>query len=298
MNERMLAQPTSCRNADEMRQLLKSFGPYAGRYLMAYPVNWRSLVLEHFSQAKPLEQERVKALLRRAKEDVQVIASGAMHYHEGKGWLENALTLLKALPPMARAAVVAPPAPEGEPLVHTIDSLDLPPTADERVDATPGEIARVCRVLLSASREVFFVDPYLNPRREYHWDVLVPLLKIAAAANCRKVVIWARHSLVVDVRYSEGDVTRALAEARIASALPGACTLEMILVCDESSNDKMHGRYMLSVKGGVRIDQGFQRLPKGRKVDVSPVGAGLLVSLLSVYKDGQHDMKVVKHLTG
>jgi hypothetical protein len=66
MNERMLAQPTSCRNADEMLQLLKSSGPYAGRYLMAYPVNWRSLVEDHFSQAKPLEQDRVKALLRRA----------------------------------------------------------------------------------------------------------------------------------------------------------------------------------------------------------------------------------------
>ena len=72
MNERFAAEPSSCENAAELRLLMHAFGPCAGRYMLAFPKNWRDLVLLHFSNAPPLEMERVKAVLRRAKEKMQV----------------------------------------------------------------------------------------------------------------------------------------------------------------------------------------------------------------------------------
>jgi hypothetical protein len=70
----------------------------------------------------------------------------------------------------------------------------------------------------------------------------------------------------------------------------------MILVEDESKQTKMHGRYVLSIKGGVRLDQGFQQLPAGRQVDVGPIGKVIHNQLLDIFFDGKHDMRVAERI--
>lgn len=293
MNERLAAEPTSCANAMELRLLLNSFGPFAGRYLIAYPGNWRELLLQHFAEAPAIEQERVKVLLRRAKEEVRVVGDASAPYDAAQAWPTNAMKALAAVPPRLQGAVFARPAPSEEPPAFTMDTLDLPPTADEKIDAMPSEFARVCRVLIATSRELILVDPYLNPCRADSMAVLVELVKQAANANCMRISLWARHSLVVGPRSNDlEEVQGALLALRDRAGLKRERQLEMHLVEDDRARDRMHGRYLLSVKGGVRLDQGFQRLTGGRKVDVSPVGASLLDELLTVYAQGQHDMKV------
>jgi len=59
----------------------------------------------------------------------------------------------------------------------------------------------------------------------------------------------------------------------------------------------MHGRYLLSIKGGVRLDQGFQNLPAGRQVDVGPIGKPIHNQLLDIFFDGKHDMRVVDRMS-
>ena len=70
----------------------------------------------------------------------------------------------------------------------------------------------------------------------------------------------------------------------------------MILIDDESRQTKMHGRYLLSIKGGIRFDQGFQKLPEGRHVDVGSIGKNTHDALLDIYCDSKHDMQVVERL--
>lgn len=58
----------------------------------------------------------------------------------------------------------------------------------------------------------------------------------------------------------------------------------------------MHGRYVLSIRGWVRLDQGFQQLPAGRQVDVGPVGKVIHNQLLDIFFDAKHDMQVVEKI--
>jgi hypothetical protein len=251
------------------------------------------LTATNFADAPALEQERVKALLRRAKDEVRVIGGASSPYDASTGWPTNAMKALLETPPRLQGAVFARPAPSEGPPAFTMDTLDLPTAADEKIDAVPSEFARVCRVLIAASREVILVDPYLNPCRADCMSVLVELAKQAASANCMRISLWARHSLVVGSRANDlEEVQGALADLRTRSGLKRERVLEMHLVEGDRAKDRMHGRYLLSVKGGVRLDQGFQRLTGGRKVDVSPVGLSLLDELLTVYAHGQHDMRL------
>ena len=175
----------------------------------------------------------------------------------------------------------------------TIDDLDLSPTADESIEAVTAEYVRVSRTLLLLSPELIFVDPYLNPCKTDRRDVLVAMFAMATKGKCRKITCWARESEVVgERRHSWEEVSTALSGILKAAAWPADRAFSYILVDDATARMKMHPRYLLSIKGAIRYDQGLQRLPKGRRNDVSPIGAGLHVELLKAYHEGMHDMKV------
>ena len=112
--------------------------------------------------------------------------------------------------------------------------------------------------------------------------------------------MWARAAEVLGSRSMdaiEADLQDVLLRlARRAKFKPGR-EIHMNLVEDETGRTKMHARYLLSIKGGIRFDQGFQQLPQGRRVDVGPIGKATHAELCNIYLDGKHDMRVSQRLT-
>jgi len=56
MNELYAADPAVCSHASELKLLLASFGPYAGRYLANYPIDWAAQVESHFDNLGEIEE--------------------------------------------------------------------------------------------------------------------------------------------------------------------------------------------------------------------------------------------------
>jgi len=128
---------------------------------------------------------------------------------------------------------------------------------------------------------------------------LLAFFETVAKGKCQKISILARASMVFGTRaidIMKNDLYAAWQSLSQQAALRPGCEVEMLLVEDEQKRDKMHGRYLLSIKGGIRFDQGFQQLPEGRFVDVGPVGKKVHSDLLDIYFDGKHDMSVVEKL--
>lgn len=289
MNEVFVAEPSSCENLEELRHLLSLFGPKSGRYLASYPVNWSSLLKKHFSQLPPIETERLKTILRRALEQVAIVNNTSLAWDSTSDWIDNALKL----PPRVNQIVASPETKKTG--ATTVAELDLPPTADEKVEATPSEYVRVCKTLLIISPELIFVDPYLNPCRSDMRDVLEEMLKAVKIGKCQRVTCWARESHVVGERsFSWQEVEGRIRAMLLKIEWPKDRNFEYLLVDDAHSTEKMHGRYLVSIKGGIRLEQGFQRLSKGRSVDISPVGSKVHDDLLRYYYEGLHGMKVTQ----
>jgi len=291
MNEFFAAHPASCDNSGDLRFLLGHFGPQAGRYLADYPGSWTEDIIRHCDGLGPVEAERIKLLVRRAREKAALLRKNSLVWDERVDWIGNYRNLARQNPREFTMAVV-PRAVKAEGFV-TIDDLDLSPTADESIEAVTAEYVRVSRTLLLLSPELIFVDPYLNPCKTDRQDVLVAMFGIAAKGKCRKITCWGRESEVVgERRHSWEEVGTALSGILKSAAWPADREFRYILVDDAAARMKMHPRYLLSIKGAIRYDQGFQRLPKGRRNDVSPIGAGLHVELLKTYHEGGHDMRV------
>jgi hypothetical protein len=296
MNELYAAEPSVFSHASELKLLMASFGPYAGRYLANYPSDWAAQVEMQLENLGDIEAARIKIILRRAKESTALISWNGLAWNKGQEWLENARPLLNAAPAMFEGLIARQAIP---PAIHNLHELDLPPTAEERIAGKASEYARISKTLLVLSPEISLVDPYLNPLKRDCAAVLKAMFETAAMGKCEKVSLWVRESEVrkrgtyAVMKADLEDCLRRL--ARQASFKPGR-EIELVLIEDESRQAKMHDRYLLSIKGGIRFGQGFQELPQGRHVDVGPVGKTTHDALLDIYFDGKHDMRVVERL--
>ncbi len=296
MNELYAADPAVCFHSSDLRLLLNSFGPYTGRYLANYPNDWSTRVESAVSNKGEIEAARVRTLLRRARESTALITRANLAWSNEQGWLDNALPKAETQPAIFAGLIASASKP---PTVYELHDIGLPPTAEERAEGKGEEYVRASKFLLLMSPEVAPIDPYLNPLKRSYALILPALFQTLAKGKCQKISLWARASEVIGTRKESvicKDIEIALRKFATQANLPPRREVEMILVEDESKKDKMHGRYLLSIKGGIRFDQGFQQLADGRLADVGPVGKSVHDELLKTYFEGRHDMRIVNRV--
>lgn len=294
MNEYYAAEPACIASATDFKHLLEKFGPETGRYLRTYPTEWLSEIEKVMDAIGPIAHEKFKTLARRAKEKRRLIGS-SMPYNSDDAWVDNVVRELKKVPPRINYAIAAQHFNFDK--VVAFDDFELAPTAEERIEGIETEYARVCELLLKASHELVFVDPYINPCKQDTKKVLDRLLKIASGGKAMKITFIARHDEVIGAKRSDkSDVALNLSSLKDRSNLRADCQLVMELYDDCQAIEKMHPRYLLSIWGGIRLDQGFGRLPKSRRVDVSPVSQGIHEDLVKIYFEGKNDMSLVERI--
>ncbi|MEO6294180.1 MAG: hypothetical protein ABIO88_16340 [Burkholderiaceae bacterium] len=300
MNELFAADPCVCESARDLRLLLKSFGPYTGRYLANYSKNdWIAQVKKQCEHLGEVEISNIKDQLQRAKDNLKLIGSERLTWRPERDWQENAEDLLESR--ILNGLISKQNKP---PLIHTLDSLELRATADERIEGEANEYARVTERLLRLSPKIAFIDPFLDPTQDGCKEVMQALLNIVAKGKCEEIILWARASAVTGLKYPIQNPTiiedernkRTLnkLENELKYLTKNAnfkrkCTIEMLLV-DDKGSDKMHARYLLSKHGGIRLDQGFREV-SGQPVDVSPIGEAIHLDLCNYYF-GNNSMKI------
>ena len=289
MNEIFAAEPTCFRNETELRSLLKQFGPYTGRYLAKYPPAWSEMVKKNMLKTVgDMEGAKIKRVLELADKERRAVAAGDLQYDWNKPWVQNALKLIVPSCRQLDAIVSADQLLEEN--VFTLDSLDIPPVAEEKMGAQPREFVRVVKTLVSISERLVFVDPYVNPCKDDVYSVLLAIFKLARS-GCVRVTLFAREDKLLE-SHTRSQLQNSMSKLRKESALPAKCKFEIQPFNDAKSDEKVHARYLFSDEGGIRFDQGFQRLGKGKKVDVGPISPAILKHAINRFVEGQHDMEL------
>lgn len=282
MNEVYAANPSVIASSADLRFLLSKFGPYAGRYLLKYPSFWHEQVLR--DGLSDLEQERIKALLRRAQEDLRFIARASATWHDAHTWDENITKLL--IEGASLHQVISHQASSTSFIRY--DDFNPAPTAEEQILGTTQEYLRVSKTLLSFSPELHFIDPYINLEKEEYYEPLKTMISVAARGKCQTIYIWTRRKNLITQANQNSFLAaqqNALQQLKRDAKCKNGTIVKMYLLEDESSEHKLHARYLLSIKGGIRFDQGFQVLRQSRKTDISPIGQDLHNALLERFKE-------------
>lgn len=219
MNELFAADPGAFLHPSDLRFALEKFGPEAGRYLGEYPSDWVLRVERSVPAVSPVEQARISTCLRRAIERLKLIPNRSFPFDLRRSWEDNALELVKPPNQQFNAVIVGHECNNSSAL--TLDSLDLPPTAEETIEGVPHEFVRVCKTITLFSPEIVMVDPYANPCKHNVASVLKPLLQQIARGRCERVLICARYDSVIGARQStQNELHDSLRKLRADAQLP------------------------------------------------------------------------------
>lgn len=301
MNDKYAADPSAPENYYQLRQLLQEFGLFRGRYLMRFPEDWERLVISRLNAAFPVEQQRIKLALRRAQERLAFLSGPSGDWVLELDWSRDANRLVERIGRDLQGVIVAESrAPEISGAL-AFAHLDFPPTAEERIAPTPQEYARVCNVVVSHSYEVFLVDPYLDPTDVRVFPVLKEIFLIAGRveSKCRSITLVARAGLVFkDYKNSalchakRNRVKERLVQLRDLAGSKRALSVKFRAIDDSRSSDRLHDRYLFSIKGGVELRQGFQALKSTLRVTASPMSQETHRDVFVTFAEQETDMKV------
>ena len=292
MNDYYAAEPACITSASDLKHLLEKFGPETGRYLRTYPANWLAEIEKSMQEIGQIAHERYKTIVRRASEKKRLLR-GNFPYAENETWVENVVREMNRNEPRINHAISAQRYDYVN--VEPYEDIELPPTAEERIEGVESEFARVCERLLKSSHELYFIDPFLNPCKEGIRKVLERLFQVAAQGQIQKITIICRHDQIIGPKRSYlSDVVFNLHSLKERAGFRNEVQIVIELYDDCQAIEKMHPRYLLSIWGAIRLDQGFGRLPKGRRVDVSPVSQAIHTELVKLYHERNNDMTLIE----
>lgn len=290
MNERFAVEPSACDSYFELKHLLEKFGPFTGRYLAAYPsVGWQGLLRGHIETWTPMEEKRAKRRLDQAISSGALVAASRQTYDVGDTWTQNAKRAQRSANPF-KGVVVARHSAAGD--FVSVEDFEVEPTAEERAHATADEYVRVSEPLLTASRELHFIDPYFNPCMNMHAAVLAAMLRAAAKGKCQCAILWTSEE-ILNKRTSNVEAIRAVADIAKRSNFLSPKVLRIHAYAEvPGGSAKIHDRYLLCPRGAIRFEHGFQELHRGRTASVVPVPQRTHSDLVALYMEGRHDLQI------
>lgn len=284
MNELYACDPTAIRHASDLKLLLKSFGPFVGRYMAELPLydNWRKVILQQFSEFGELEQKRISHLIHKANQNATFYRPKKFNWNANRSWLSNAFES-----DMAKDRVFTY---DGIEDTLKFNDMELPANAGEHLLGNKDELLRACETLLLISHEIYFIDAYLYFNKSNVRNVVEHFVAKLAEGKCNKVTF-----INIPKDLSETDEIKSETE-KFLRKMRGKyknIKFKYLMLNNAGSENKIHRRYLMSIKGAIDLDKGFQEeTNKKSKVTVIPVNEIIHSDLIKLYHENEHDMKV------
>lgn len=294
MNNRYTSDPTLCSNSAELKLLLRSFGPFTGRYHISYPRRWEKDVIKHMASCtNDTERKKAEELIIRAKIDKSLVAerlnipNGIKEWNYSLSWFENFKYLHNKFN-LFNGALLHKLDKEVNLTTYTLEDLPFSSFDDKHVPCEVSDLVQVSEFMLLQHPEIVITDRYLDLGRKDRRKIVEEMLKLASNGNCESVKIFAWAD--------EVDVDRAKrALNQIRTGLSKKISISYFLINDKKEKHEIHGRHLFSINGGIYIDRGFQVL-KGQETPVMPIGKTVLDQLVRTFLDDFDSLTVVHRL--
>lgn len=237
------------------RYILDQAGWNLGRLIVAYPR--RSWMREAIRASEPLgdvEKARIREALRLAGM-YKVVRTGRTVQDASLHWLEDAIRQ-QTIDPFR--AIVADVPDDAANFVLNIDGVNAAAPlwecpANWQVPKSGVAIASALEQLIRHSRELKLIDPYLDVTGRRYLPTLREILEKAAAVGLPAVEVHCEE------RAEVLDITALARQAPhgLQAQMPNGVALKVHWWSEKPGGRRLHARYAVSDRGGIRIDHGF-----------------------------------------
>jgi len=253
---------------ENFRYLIEKFGFDKGRLISQFPKSWFREVYEAADTLSPMQRKRVEEALNHAKKN-KVVRSGRSYDPTIGSWLENALAEHKRQP---FHAIIASDAPKGEASALSMDTLDesaplMKVPHEEDIVRDIGSIATALRGLLHFGSRLVFVDAYFDPFNTRQKKLFRELFRIVGELNPRAICeIHYRNNTKNGL---SNDILKREAAVLSKDIIPPGMRITFFCWCEKDAGEDFHARYLLTEKGGIRVDAGFEPIGSHETSDFS-----------------------------
>lgn len=306
MNELHSIAPNACETGRELEYVLKSFGPHAGRYVIGLPQRngWCMSVLENHSGLRDVERQRLSRALELARTRGSVIDYGQFAWTKERSWIENVKKLWNSKSNYRKVYIsdqdfdaIRERSPSIEGYFAKITEIETSSANNLSATCDVETYWSLMEVLCSVSTELHVVDPYFDPLKRDRQPIFEKILKeLSRKPHIKRIIFWARHAEVVKGYSHNGS---AVNRDRLISVLRSCfqrntkhAAVVLRFVEDEVSVDKFHARFLVTNKGGILFDQGFQVLSNGRRNIISAMSPSVQDEQFAKLSRGSIDMHV------
>jgi hypothetical protein len=268
-------EPECFENCWNFRYLTENFGVSHGRLISDFPETWNTQlrkVIESSPWTKGLQlTEKILYIKKHA------LIRSARDYDSSHTWTENAVTQHQSGKPFH--AIVVRDSTNQPDFVLSADSLDntnpkWKTSRDKRILRTAAKLGNAVRLLLQMSEQIYFVDKMfadqLNATGKDKDRWLVPLVRfIQIATEGRDIPPeFEYHSEGRILSLDEKTKFEDNCKSALKKVLPTGSSIKLKLWTDRSvGKDFFHARYILTERGGIRIDWGLDQSKSGEKTE-------------------------------
>lgn len=292
MNDLYGLSPYASHTLTELSSRFSTFGPAAGRYLLSFPNHnsWRLRVIDSFkSSLGEVAQKRLNSILGNAVKNSVFIGKWPGNDLSANEWLAAAIDLWEDKQASLGCGRIYVSYEEFEEwrisnskgLQYLIspDDDDTVSSASERIQTDPESYWKICELICFISAEIHIVDPYFDPVSDQgRLDICRKLLReINSLKKPCQVHFWSRCQTDGSGE-RELNIKASLLKKKFEDFSIGirqGLSVKFHWIDDYRSSEKLHARFLLTEKGGIKFDQGFQILTNDRRNIVSPLSKDL-----------------------
>jgi hypothetical protein len=256
---------------DRFRFIDSNFGVSMGRAISEFPKKWKKLVWE-VCKHNLRDMEIKRATERFSKFKQKLTRRRGVPYDSQHPWHTNAQQEHQRKPFHAILGCSNSGCSEvlDIGLVDETDELwcvrrEMP------MPRSAAALAQAVGPLIRMSKELVIVDPHFNPTENRWKDVLSALLDCTteAESDCQRIELH-----VTDTK-SNGESKWELnwfvdeCQRQLPHVLPSGRMLRVIVWRQKEGGERLHARYVITERGGIRVEGGLDSGPEGQTSDIS-----------------------------
>jgi len=256
--------PVVLSNWHSFRYFYEKFGVAHGRLISRFPKKWKRMAYEACGGCGDIERKRIEEKLS----DIDVkLLSTRRSYDSSLAWLNNAewqhnldpfhAIISNSNPRNIDAVLIADELDESLPLWNVLREICVSRKAEV--------LAKCLAKFLQNSTEILFVDPHFRPYEVRYKNVLKELIALVVISN----------SKLKRIEYHLKENPQATAEFfkreccdKIPAIVPHGIEIIFIRWKQKDGGESLHPRYILTDRGGVRIEHGLDEGDEGETTDI------------------------------
>ena len=264
MNEIFAIEPEAFNDHRDLKLLLGQFGFSEGRFIAKFPGRWRKLVIEHLQNLPDVERSRAVSILQKHGSDS--IISMNHDYQPKSSWLENAIFLKNN--EKVSDLIVSRNNAGPHPSIDEVDKEYFYRWGGRQADimSSANGYAEAAKILLQESSEVAIFDPYYRELNSRYKKVFDQFVNVALGGKCRHIKVLTMED---EKSTSTPEQMRRACNQFFLNAQGNGISVTFQLLRDTAvSEADNHGRFLVSLKGAMQFDKGFdeEKTPRLRKV--------------------------------